>query len=527
MTPAATRLAGLDAASVRQLMAAAQALDAGRADEAGGALFDVLQRHPRHPEVLRVHAGILSLFGEHDGAVAAVREAVRQHPRDALYRNTAGSILAAAGHYDEAAAEFHHAVDIDPALASAWYNLGVLLVRNMRTREAADALNKAIALRPDDVNARAQFADLLRMSNDADAAAAEYRAILARRPYAGMAWWGLADLKTRRFSEPDVEALSTALADPRATTHDTIAMGFALARALDDQGRYEQSLAALAQAHALARRTTNWNARGFSAHLEATRHAFAGTAPPIGDLGRNVIFVVSLPRSGSTLVEQILASHPQVEGAGELPDLPLVISEECRRRGQPLARWAPLARHEDWRRLGLLYLERTGRWRRRREVFVDKMPSNWQHIDAIRRMLPGAHVVVARRDPLEACFSCYRQFLVGNEYSHAFDDLAAYWRDLERHAEHAFARHPGHVREFRYESLLADPEPRIRELLYFCGLPFDPACVEFHRNEREVRTPSAMQVREPLRRDTRHAERYGALLDPLRNALGIASPENP
>jgi len=523
MTPTAVgpRLAGLDPIAVQHVMAAAQALEAGRAEDAGGLLMPVLERHPEHPEVLRLHAGILSLFGAHGEAIAAMRTAIAQRPDDPLYHNTHGTILASAGWYDEAATAFQHATRLKPDLSSAWYNLGVLLVRSMRNDEAAEALRKAVAHDAGNLGARIQLADLLRAANEPEAAAAEYQAVLAKAPLAGMAWWGLADLRTHRFSESEVHDLAAACNDPRATWRDTVAMGFALARAFDGQARYSESLAAIERANTVARTQSSWDGRAFSASIAAIGRAFTPPPAPVGDLGAGIVFVVSLPRSGSTLVEQILASHPQVEGAGELPDLALVISEESRRRGQPLQQWVAGTTTEDWRRLGSSYVERTARWRRQRPMFVDKLPSNWYYIDAIRAMLPGARIIVARRDPLETCFSCYRQLLDNNEYTRTFHDLAAYWRDFDRCARAAVERYPQHVHACVHEHLLADPETEIRKLLAACGLPFDPACLEFHRTERQVRSPSAMQVREPLRQDTRHALRYGTLLDPLRAELGL------
>jgi len=522
-TAAGSRLAGLDPAATQRVMAVAQALEDGRAGEAGDLLVPVLEHHPDHPEVLRLHAGILSLFSAHDEAIAAMRQALAQRPDDPLYHNTLGTVLATAGRYDESAAAFGQAVRLKPDLASAWYNLGVLLVRNMRNDEAADALRKAVALEPENFGARIQLADLLRAENQADAAATEYHAVLSRAPFAGMAWWGLADLRTHRFSESEVRQLENASRDPRAGSRDAIAMGFALARALDEHGRYAESLAALERANAIARRQTQWDARGFSASVSAIERAFASAPFSGGDLGKGIVFVASLPRSGSTLIEQILASHPQVEGAGELPDLPLVINEESRRRGVPLQQWAPGCTAEDWRGLGMRYVERTARWRRQRPVLVDKLPSNWYYVGAIRAMLPQARIVLARRDPLETCFSCYRQLLENNEYTRTFSDLAAYWRDFDGIARNALVHHPSHVHECVHERMLADTEMEIRRLLAACDLPFDPACLDFHRTERQVRSPSAMQVREPLRQDTRHSLRYGALLDPLRAQLGLPS----
>ncbi len=521
-TAAGSRLVGLDPAAAQRAMAVAQALDGGRAGEAGDLLVPLLERHPDHPEVLRLHAGILSLFAAHDEAIATMQQALVQRPDDPLYHNTHGTILATAGRYDDAAAAFGQAVRLKPDLASAWYNLGVLLVRSMRNDEASEALRKAVTLEPDNLGARIQLADLLRAENQADAAAAEYHAVLSKAPFAGMAWWGLADLRTHRFSEPEVRLLEAASRDPRSSSRDAIASGFALARALDQHGRYAESLAAIERANAIARRQAQWDARGFSASVDAIERAFASVpASSGGDLGTGVVFIVSLPRSGSTLIEQILASHPQVEGAGELPDLPLVINEESRRRGVPLQQWAAGCSANDWQRLGARYVDRTARWRQQRPVFVDKLPSNWYFIGAIRAMLPAARIVLARRDPLETCFSCYRQMLENNEYTRTFADLAAHWRDFDRIARGALAQHPTHVHECVHERLLADTEAEIRRLLAACDLPFDPACLDFHRTERQVRSPSAMQVREPLRQDTRHALRYGALLDPLRAQLGL------
>ena len=524
--PSGSRLAGLHRTAIQHIVATAQALQAGRVGEANQHLQPVLASNPEHAEVLRLLAGIHSQRGDHAAAVRAIDRAVAQRPQDPLYSNTLGTILATAGEYDAAIAAFQHACELQPDLASAWVNLGILLVRCMRNDEAVIALRRAVALAPGNISARVQLADLLRTSNEVAAAAEQYRAIIAERPCTGMAWWGLAELRSGKFSAGDAEQMQSALRDPGATDDDLISLGFARARALDDLGRYADALAALQRSNEIARRRMIWDAGSFSAEITAVDAAF--TPPPAGaggDLGAGVVFVVSPPRSGSTLIEQILASHPQVEGAGELPDLPMAIAEECGRRGQALQQWAGSMTPQDWGNLGRIYLQRTARFARHKPVFVDKLPSNWQYIGAIRAMLPAAHILIARRDPLETSFSCYRQFFNNSEWTRTFDDLASYWRDFDRSARSALALHPGHVHEVVYEQLVADPENQIRRLLAACGLPFDPACLEFHRTEREVRSPSAMQVRKPLYGDTAHSERYGALLDPLRTALEV-SPAN-
>ena len=520
----AARLQGLDNAAAQRVVAAAQALALGRADQAFAQLAPALKAYPDHPEVLRLHAGILSMRGEHPDARVAMERAVELRPIDGLYHNTLGTVLGASGDFDGAVRALHRACELQPGLATAWYNLGVMLTRCVRNEEATQALRRAVELAPDNMGARALLGDMLRVGGRVDAAAAEYRKVLAEQPWAGMAWWGLADLRTSALDGADIDRMRAALRDTRASDDDRIAIGFALAKALDEQGRYDESLDELKRADAIARLRVRWNAPAFSAMVDALDTAFstppATTAPD--SLGHEVLFIVGMPRSGTTLIEQILASHSQVEGAGELPDLSLVIGEESRRHGKPFPRWVDDARPHDWQRLGERYLERTAHWRRRQPKFTDKLPGNWLYVGAIRAMLPGARVVISRRDPLETCFSCYRQLLPqGSEFSRTPEDLAAFWRDFDRSATHWAKLHPGQVYEHDYEALVSNPEQGIRRLLDACGLPFEEACLRFHESARDVRSPSATQVRKPISADTGRAQGYGALLDPLRAALGL------
>jgi tetratricopeptide (TPR) repeat protein len=524
----AARLQGLDSVATRRVVATAQALGLGRPDQAAAQLAAVLASNPDHPEVLRLHAGILSLSGKHPEARTAIERAVELRPMDALYHNSLGTVLAAAGDFDDAIRALHRACELEPGLSTGWYNLGVMLTRCVRNEEATEALQRAVELAPDNMDARALLGDLLRMRGDVEASTAEYRKVLAQQPWTGMAWWGLADLRTDALTSDDLDRMRTALRDSRATDDDRIAIGFALAKALDEQGNYGDSLYELKRANAIARLRQHWNARAFSAGVDAINAAF--DPPPSGatmpDLGHGIIFIVGLPRSGSTLIEQILASHSQVEGAGELLDLPQVLAEESRRRNRPFPQWVGEMQPADWQRLGEKYLERTARWRRHRSWFTDKFPSNWMHMGAIRAMLPGARIVVCRRDPLETCFSCYRQYLAGNEYTRTPEDLVAFWRDFDRTAGHWAQLDPAYVYQHVYEALVTDPEPAIRKLLAFCGLPFEEACLHFHETTREVRSPSATQVRRPLGTDTARAERYGALLDPFRALLDLPPYES-
>lgn len=523
-----SRLEGLQPAMAQHVIAAAQALDGWRVDEAEQQLAAAQAHAPVHPEVLRLEAGIHSLRGHHMRALDCMQRALAQRPLDALYYNTLGTVLGTAGEFDAAIAALQRTCELQPDLAIAWYNLGVMFTKCVRNDDATLALQRAVALAPDHPAARALLGDMLRTNGHVEKATAQYRQVLAEEPAAGMAWWGLADLKTVPFQQGDIERMQSAMVNRTTSDEDRIAIGFALAKALDDAGRYADSMAVLAKANAIARQRQHWNSAGFSAGIKAINEAFAAQPPCIDDdLGREVIFVTSLPRSGSTLVEQILASHSHIEGAGELPDLPLVLAEESRRREQPFPQWVAAMKPADWNRLGRRYLERTAHWRRRRPIFIDKLPNNWMYIGAIRSMLPLARVLCCQRDPLETCFSCYRQRLNNNEYTRDFDDLASFWRDFDNSAQLWATLQASHVHLHSYEALLENPEAQIRRLLGFCNLPFEDGCLRFHETVREIRSPSATQVRLPLRQDTARAERYGCLLDPLRHALGQTAHTSP
>lgn len=517
---AKTRLNGLTQQAIQSILATATALEYGRVDEAERNIIGLLAGYPDHAEVLRLHAGILSLRGDRQGAINAMRRAVALRPNDALYHNTLGAVLGENTDIDGAIACLRRACELQPDLASAWYNLGLLLMRSINRDESADALRRAVELEPTHAHARAMLAEKLRSAGRYEEAAAEYRRVIAQKPDAGTAWWGLADLKTIKLSAADVTAMQEAMRRPSASEDDKIAIGYALAKALDDQRRYAESMEVLAQTHARARSRRRWDAQEASARVDAT--LAQSTPPPLPantQRGNEVIFIVSLPRAGSTLTEQILASHSQVLGAGELTDLPQIIGDESRRRGKAYPHWIKDMTPADWERLGNSYLERTAHWRRNRPRITDKLPNNWQYASVILSMLPQARIVIVRRDPLENCLAVYRQYLANAEYTRTFDDLAAYWHDFDRASRYWLQAYPGRVYENIYEELVADPETKIRELLDFCGLPFEQGCIDFHETEREVHTPSASQVRQPMRRDTARAPRYGALLDPLRDAL--------
>ncbi|MGA9422452.1 MAG: sulfotransferase, partial [Rhodanobacteraceae bacterium] len=437
--------------------------------------------------------------------------------------NHLASALFGLGDHAAAFAAWRRAVEIEPAFAAGWFNLGKNLKAQAWTAEAIAPLERALAIDPGLDSARILLGDALAMLGHIDQAASQYRELLRRHPDAGLAWWGLANLKTVRFDDNDLVQLDALARRAGLGEPDRIAARFALAKALDDANHPGEAFAAYVDANALARHRFAWDPAAFGAWIHEVVAAFdapASVSPPDPDLGREVLFIVGMPRSGSTLTEQILAAHHEVEGASELPDLGLVLNEESKRRGQPFPHWVRDADMDDWQRLGRRYLERTARWRVGKPRFTDKLPNNWMFVGAIRAMLPGARIVECRRDPVETCFSCFRQlFWDGQQYSYDLQHLAAYWHACDETLRRWHTLYPSALRAQAYEALLAETEAETRALLDFCRLPFDPECLHFQHSARSVRTASAAQVRAPLQRDTARAPRYGALLDPLRAAL--------
>jgi tetratricopeptide (TPR) repeat protein len=516
------RLDGLSAGARRLAETAAAAIDRRQLADARRALVGAAALAPRHVEILRLQGVLEHLEGHYRDAVQTLRSALASSGDDALVLNNLGSALRADGQLDEALMAFRRATEIAPGLGAAWFNLGKTLKSHAAIADAEVALERAVEIMPGHVGARIVLGDIRKALGDIVGAAACYRRAAVLNPYSGQAWFSLANLKTVRFTDAEVASLSAAQHKTGLAEADRVALGFAWVKALEDAGQHEAAFRQLLAVNAAKRRQLDWDAGSFSAHVDALIREFpsARVAPCDDGTGREVIFVVSMPRSGSTLIEQILAAHPDVEGASELPDLPAVLDEESRRRARPFPAWASEAHARDWERLGARYLERTRRWTVRHPRFTDKGLANWQLVGAALDMLPGARVVVCRRDPVETCLSCFHQlFARGQEYSYSLDDLAAYWRDFDRLCRHWLQTRPGRIHELHYENLLSDPERVTRDLLGFCGLRFDEACLRFHESDRAVRTASAAQVREPLRRDTARAERYGAALDPLRQLL--------
>ena len=471
--------------------------------------------------------------GDWPKALAAYDALLRLEPGHVPSLNNRGIVLSSLGRHAEALASFEAVLAINPDDPLALNNRGEELQRLMRPDEALASYDAAIALAPDFPEAHGNRGHLLsQLGRIGEAIQALERAIQIE-PANPRFYQHLAPLRRFDAGDPLIKQMQRLAARPGLSPEGRVELGFALAKALGDTGAHDQAFEELARANGLKRSGFDYDEAATLGELERIGRLFGedflARTVGAGDPGPAPIMIVGMPRSGSTLVEQILASHPKVFAAGERCDLDDAIAEALQRAGaEPFPEGAAGLTPRAIGDLGRDYAQRLGALAPSAERIVDKRLSNFRHLGLVHAALPGARFVYVRRDPVDACMSCYSRLFGGDQpfaydlgelgrYHRALDDLMRWWRELLPAT--AFL-------ELDYEALVADPEPEVRRLLAHCGLEWDPSCLEFHRTQRQVRTSSASQVRRPLYTGAIGASRpYLRRLGPLLEALD-AKPQD-
>jgi tetratricopeptide (TPR) repeat protein len=484
-----------DVAAIRMLAEVAARL--GRYADSANLLARCLELAPGFMTARYHYAIVLHRDHKDTEALAALAPLLASEPRNPAYRNLQAVILSGVGDYDEALRLYQDVLREYPRQAKVWMSYGHAL--------------KTAGRREDSVGA--------------------YRMSIGLMPQLGEAYWSLANLKTFRFKAEDIAAMRSQLDRPEVAGEDRFHLHFALGKALEDAGDYAGSFEHYAEGNRLRRAAAPYSAD--ENHEKMRRRKTVLTAALFaeragyGDPAPDPIFIIGLPRSGSTLLEQILSSHPQVEGTMELPD----IIGMARELGKPSQRGGSFRYPEvlatlsadQCRELGARYLRQTRAQRHTAApLFIDKMPNNFAHIGLIHLILPNAKIIDARRHPMACCFSNFKQhFARGQHFTYSLDDIGRYYRDYVDLMAHFDSVLPGRVHRVIYEKLIDEPEVEVRRLLGYCNLPFDERCLRFYENDRAVRTASSEQVRQPLYRDAvDHWRHYDEWLGPLRAALG-------
>jgi tetratricopeptide (TPR) repeat protein len=522
-----------------------------------------------------IEAGLALVEGRLAAAEGLLRPHLRERPTDIAAIRMMAELAGRLGRYADSEALLRRALELAPGFTAARANLATVLYRQNRPAEAIQILDSLLDEQPENPshqNLKAaslgriggfeealqiyrqvlerlpgqariwmSYGHVLKTVGRLDEGVAAYRRAIALAPALGEAWWSLANLKTVRLGPADIEAMTAARSAPDLSSDDRFHLHFALGKAHDDSGEAELAFRHYAEGNSLRRALIGYDAKETSRNVDRAislfTPAFFEEREGWGCPAPDPIFILGMPRAGSTLVEQILASHCEVEGTMELPDIPALVKRlggRTRRSEESaypevLATLAP----DELRALGEEYLERARIHRRTdKPFFIDKMPNNWAHVGFIRLILPKARIVDARRHPLDCGLSNFRQhYARGQGFSYSLTDMGLYYSDYVRLMAHFDRALPGLVHRVVHERLVDSPEIEIRALLDALGLPFDPACLSFHENKRAVRTASSEQVRRPINRDGMDRWRdYEPWLGPLKEALGPvldAYPEAP
>jgi len=514
------------------LMSAAAALHANEIPAAEARLRHHLKQAPTDVVAIRMLAEVAVRIDRVEDAERLLERCLALVPGFREARHNYAVVLHRLNKPVEAIAELDRLLREDPSDPACRTLKAAVLCRTGDYEPAIDIYSSLLAEHPQHAQVWLSSGHALKTAGHADRAIAAYRRCIEIDPDFGEAYWSLANLKTFRFDDAELEAMRTALAREDLKTEHRLHFEFALGKALEDRKEDADSFRHYAHGNALRLGQIPYDADDTTSRLARVRETYTAEffreREGGGCEAPDPIFIVGLPRAGSTLIEQILSSHSAVEGTMELPEI-ISITRALRAGGggKPGAYHEALAEldADALRRLGEQYLARTRIHRKLgRPFFIDKMPNNFAHIGLIHLVLPNAKIIDARRHPLACCVSGFRQhFARGQNFSYSLEDLGRYYRDYVELMAHFDAVLSGRIHRVVYEDMVEDIEREVRRLLDYCGLPFEDACLRFFDNERPVRTASSEQVRQPIYRSgVDQWRRYEPWLDPLKAALGPA-----
>ncbi len=504
-----------------RLMQAALALHDNRLDEAEPLLKSHLHDDPFDVAAIRMLAELAARIGRWRDAEHLLHRALELAPEFGAARANLATVLYRQNKPAEAIAELNHLIIDDPDNAGHANLKAAALGRIGEFDEALQLYEDVLKQAPLQAKVWMSYGHMLKTVGRTDDGIAAYRRALDIQPHLGEVWWSLANLKTVKFTPDDVAAMEKALGG-ELSDEDRFHLDFAIGKALEDAKDYAGSFTRYAAGNALRRKDVDYDANETAAFVDRSLELFTpdffSARSDLGCAARDPIFVIGLPRAGSTLIEQILSSHSQVEGTSELADIPALV-----RRGGEYPLHLGETPLERFRELGEEYLARTRIQRKTdRPLFIDKLPNNWAHVPFIHLILPKATIIDARRHPLACGFSNFKQhFARGQSFTYDLSDIGRYYADYVRLMSHIDTVLPGRVHRVIHERLVEDTEGEVRALLDACGLAFEDATLRFFENDRAVRTASSEQVRRPISRDGADAwQGFEPWLQPLKDALG-------
>jgi tetratricopeptide (TPR) repeat protein len=511
-----------------ELVAVTHHLFEGRLLRAEEIARHYLQKHPQDIEGMRLLAQIGIKLGVLDDADFLLESARTFAPDNVQVRLDYIDLLRRRQKFELARDEAEALYALDPDNPMFQSHLAIERMQTGDYDGASELFDRVLAKLLEDPATLTSKGHALKTTGLQDEAVANYRAATSAKPDHGDAWYALANLKTYRFEDSEIDAMVQQLSRRDLAFMDRVHLNFALGKAYEDRKAYEESFGFYDQGNALKRAQTRYSADAMSEELAkqkavCTPELFAKHEGS-GHLAIDPIFILGLPRAGSTLLEQILASHSQVDGTLELPNI-LSLAHRLRGRKAGQSRYPATLSELDAAQLaemGERFIEDTRVHRQSAPRFIDKMPNNFRHIGLIHLILPNAKIIDARRNPMDCCFSGFKQlFAEGQEFTYGLEEVGRYYADYVALMDHWDAVLPGKVLRVQHEDVLDDLEGQTRRMLDYLELPFEEACLEFHKTERAVRTASSEQVRQPINRKGQGAWKpFEPWLDPLKDALG-------
>ena len=496
---------------------------------------ELVRENPHDVNAALLLARLAMMANCYDDAREILEKIVERQPRFVAAWHDLSTVLKELHHYEEAVAILERALQLDPDNALTHYYHGAALAMAAKPAEAVASYQRAVKLDPELPGAHIGLGHVLKTVGDQEGGIAAYRRAIELRPNFGETYYSLANLKTFRFTENDITEMSEKLANETLPVECRVHFAFSLGKAFEDLKDYDRAFEHYALANQLHRDTIAYDPVQTGVAHQRMREMFSASffqsrGPEAGCQQADPIFIVGLPRSGSTLLEQILASHSQVDGTSELPDISMIAQGLTQpRAGQSFPQCMPDLTESAVRELGERYLSQTRRHRGDAPFFTDKMPNNFAYVGFIKTILPNAKIIDARRHPMDSCFGCFKQhFAKGQTFTYDLFELGEFYLEYCELMDHWDNALPGAVLHVQYEEVVADLERQVRRILDYCGLPFEEACVNFHETERAVRTASSEQVRQPIYSGSVQTwTRYGAHLEPLKEVLEPVFPELP
>jgi tetratricopeptide (TPR) repeat protein len=520
------------AVSIRhpELIEAIEFLRAGKLGKAEQLAREFLKQHPADVSAIRVLADVGIKLGQFDDARHLLERCLQLAPEFHLARHNYANVLVRQQRLEEADVQAEKLLAVEPGNPNFRILKGLVLVRMGKHEEALEIYEEVLKNYPHQGRAQMSYGHTLKTVGRLDEAIRAYRKCVELSPEVGEAYWSLANLKTFRFSDEDITQMRAQVTTGGGDPDDQAHIAFALGKALEDRGQFDESFHFYRRGNAIRNVNHRFNPKvnvfNTARQIRVFTPEFIASSEGRGCPAPDPIFIVGLPRAGSTLLEQILASHSQVEGTTELTDI-IAISRRLaeKSRQNPAGKYPEILAQlppERFRELGESYLETTRIQRSDTPFFIDKMPNNFQHIGLIHLILPNAKIIDARRHPMACCFSGFKQlFARGQTFTYGLEDIGRYYRDYVILMDHWDRVLPGRVLRVEYEEMVADTENQIRRMLDYCGLGFEEECLRFYETKRAIRTPSAEQVRQPIYTQALEQWRnYEAHLGPLKEALG-------